>query len=388
MCQALLLYFYPVAGIYLHIPFCKQACHYCDFHFSTQLANKSALVDALIKEIDLSRDYLKHEEVSTIYFGGGTPSLLTGDEIGRLMEAIHNRHTVSSDAEITLEANPDDLTMHKLAELKSAAINRLSIGIQSFHDRDLTLMNRAHTAAEADYCVKLAQDKGFENITIDLIYSIPGQSINQWKENLKVAFELSIPHISAYSLTIEPRTVFGHYAKRKTMQPVEQEASEEQFLTMLTMMRDNDFEQYEVSNFCRPGWESRHNTSYWSGKKYLGLGPSAHSFDGLSRQWNIPNNHQYMRLINEGEIPFEREELDQRTRLNEYLMTGLRMRKGIDLQHIRECFDFDLYSHYQELIDRWMHDGKLTYNSPILALTDSGMLMADRIASDFFVLEK
>ncbi|HEY8403281.1 MAG TPA: radical SAM family heme chaperone HemW [Flavobacteriales bacterium] len=377
-----------MAGIYLHIPFCKQACHYCDFHFSTSLANKAPFVDALLKEIELKREYLGGDTIKTIYFGGGTPSLLTGDELKRILDRLYQTYDVVSDAEITLEANPDDLNMQKIIELKSSPVNRLSIGIQSFRDQDLKMMNRAHNAQEADYSVKAAQDKGFENITIDLIYSIPQLSLMDWKENLHKAFALQVQHISAYSLTFEPKTVFGTYEKRGLMKPVEQELSSEQFLTMLQEMRANGFEQYEVSNFCKPGYESKHNSAYWSGEKYLGLGPSAHSFDGNSRQWNVANNSVYIRSLMEGKLSFEREELDARTQLNEYLMTGLRTRKGVDLQRIQSLFGVDLYKLYKDLLDELIHQGKVIIDGSRMALTDEGLLMADRIASDLFIIEE
>lgn len=377
-----------MAGIYLHIPFCKQACHYCDFHFSTSLANKAPFVDALLKEIELTREYLSGDTIKTIYFGGGTPSLLTGDELKRILDRLYQTYDVVSDAEITLEANPDDLNMQKIIELKSSPVNRLSIGIQSFRDQDLKMMNRAHNAQEADYSVKAAQDKGFENITIDLIYSIPQLSLMDWKENLHKAFALQVQHISAYSLTFEPKTVFGTYEKRGLMKPVEQELSSEQFLTMLEEMRANGFEQYEVSNFCKPGYESKHNSAYWSGEKYLGLGPSAHSFDGNSRQWNVANNSVYIRSLMEGMLSFEREELDARTQLNEYLMTGLRTRKGVDLQRIQSHFGVDLYKLYKDLLDELIHQGKVIIDGSRMALTDEGLLMADRIASDLFIIEE
>lgn len=377
-----------MAGIYLHIPFCKQACHYCDFHFSTSLANKAPFVDALLKEIELTREYLSGDTIKTIYFGGGTPSLLTGDELKRILDRLYQTYDVVSDSEITLEANPDDLNMQKIIELKSSPVNRLSIGIQSFRDQDLKMMNRAHNAQEADYSVKAAQDKGFENITIDLIYSIPQLSLMDWKENLHKAFALQVQHISAYSLTFEPKTVFGTYEKRGLMKPVEQELSSEQFLTMLQEMRANGFEQYEVSNFCKPGYESKHNSAYWSGEKYLGLGPSAHSFDGNSRQWNVANNSVYIRSLMEGMLSFEREELDARTQLNEYLMTGLRTRKGVDLQRIQSHFGVDLYKLYKDLLDELIHQGKVIIDGSRMALTDEGLLMADRIASDLFIIEE
>lgn len=377
-----------MAGIYLHIPFCKQACHYCDFHFSTSLANKQAFVEALQKEVVLTKDYLQGEKIKTIYFGGGTPSLLETDELKRILDSIYQTHEVDNNAEITLEANPDDLNLKKINELKSSPVNRLSIGIQSFRDEDLQMMNRAHNAGEADYSVKAAQDKGFENITIDLIYSIPNLSLAEWKENLQKAFDLNVQHISAYSLTFEPKTVFGNYEKRGLLKPVEQELSSDQFLLMLEQMRLNGFEQYEVSNFCKPGFESKHNSAYWGSAKYLGLGPSAHSFDGKSRQWNIANNNVYIKSLAENKLAFEWEELDERTRLNEYLMTGLRTRKGINLIHIQTTFGVDFVKTYRDMIDELAHSNKLVVKDVQLSLTDEGLLMADRIASDFFIVEE
>ncbi len=377
-----------MAGIYLHIPFCKQACHYCDFYFSTALSNKSVFVEALRKEIALSKDYLKAEKIKTIYFGGGTPSLLEADELKRILDSIYSIHDVDGSAEITLEANPDDLNFTKINELKSSPINRLSIGIQSFRDEDLKMMNRAHNSKDADYSVKAAQDKGFENITIDLIYSIPNLSLIEWKENLQKAFDLNVQHISAYSLTFEPKTVFGNYEKRGLLKPVDQEHSSDQFLLMLAQMRLHGFEQYEVSNFCKQSFESKHNSSYWSGEKYLGLGPSAHSFDGKSRQWNIANTNVYIRSLAEDKLAFEREELDERTRFNEYLMTGLRTRKGIDVNYIQAAFGVDLLKTYRDMIDELLHSNKLVMKDNQLSLTDEGLLMADRIASDFFIVEE
>ncbi len=374
-----------MAGIYLHIPFCKQACHYCDFHFSTVLKNKEELLDSMHREIVMRKDYLLGEKINTIYFGGGTPSLLEGDELKRLMGKLRETFEIDPRVEVTLEANPDDLTLRKIDELKDAGVNRLSIGIQSFRDEDLKMMNRAHNSSQADYCVKASQDKGFENITIDLIYSIPGLSLNEWQENLQKAIALQVQHISAYSLTIEAKTVFGALEKKGALHQVEQELTSIQFLTMLSMLTNAKFEQYEVSNFCLKGMESKHNSAYWKGVTYLGIGPSAHSFDGKSRQWNVSNNALYTRSLEKGELNFEREVLDQRTRLNEYLMTGLRTKWGVDTSRIRNEFGFDLVSEYKDMIDEWKHKGFMNEKSGHLILSPTGLLMADRIASDLFI---
>ncbi len=375
-----------MAGIYLHIPFCRQACHYCDFHFSTVLKNKPELLSAMHKELQMRKDYLQGEKIKTIYFGGGTPSMLAADEIKRLLDTIHRLFDVDPTSEITLEANPDDLTLPVINGLKESSMNRLSIGIQSFRDDDLKMMNRAHNSSQADYAVKAAQDRGFENITIDLIYSIPGLSMADWKLNLQKAIELHVQHISAYSLTIEAGTVFGNYQKKGKLVAVEQEFSGDQFLTMLEKLHDAGFEQYEVSNFSLPGYESKHNSAYWKGEKYLGIGPSAHSFDGESRQWNVSNNSVYTRSLEKDQLNFEKEDLDERTRINEYIMTGLRTKWGVDNVIMRSKYHFDFLKEYDEMIFDLAEGGKLVVKENVMTLTKEGMLMADKIASDFFIV--
>lgn len=376
-----------LAGIYIHIPFCKQACHYCDFHFSTSLANKEPMLDAIIKELRLRKNYLSNQPVETIYLGGGTPSMMDYDGLRKLMDTLSENFEVDKNPEITIEANPDDLTLQKITELQRAGFNRLSIGIQSFRDQDLKMMNRAHTSQQADYAVKASQDKGFENITIDLIYSIPGMDSDGWKQNLDTALQLNIQHLSAYSLTIEPRTVFGHREKTKKLIAVDQSISEEQFLYMVDTMKVHGFEHYEVSNFGLPGFHSRHNTSYWKGSHYLGLGPSAHSFDGESRQWNISNNTQYIAGANSGKLHFEKETLDKRSKLNEYIMTGLRTSRGIDLKYITQEFGFDFANEYDEKIHQLENEGKLIAENGVIRLSTTGLLFADGIASDFFITQ-
>jgi len=344
-------------------------------------------MDAIGDELKLRKAYLEGQAIESIYFGGGTPSLMDYDGLRRLMDGLIESFDIVKGAEITIEANPDDLTLRKITELQQAGFNRLSLGIQSFRDQDLKMMNRAHTSKQADYAVKAAQDKGYENITIDLIYSIPGMDMTGWKQNLDVAFGLNIQHISAYSLTFEPRTVFGHYEKTKKLIPVDQALSEEQFLYMLEEMRSHGFEHYEVSNFGLPGYYSKHNTSYWKGAHYLGLGPSAHSFNGTSRQWNISNNPQYLSGVNTGKLFFEKEELDENARLNEYIMTGLRTMWGIDLTIIKQKFSFDFFGEYEDKIQALESQGKLIKESNIIRLSPGGLLFADGIASDFFVTD-
>jgi oxygen-independent coproporphyrinogen-3 oxidase len=376
-----------MAGIYFHIPFCKQACHYCDFHFSTSLRSKEAMLQALHSELKVRAGYLENQEVETIYFGGGTPSLLSVDELQRILDGVFENFQVVSTPEITLEANPDDLTYLKILELKRTPINRLSIGVQSFRNEDLQWMNRAHTSSQADYAIKCAQDRGFDNLTIDLIYSIPGLAVVAWQQNIQKAIDLEVQHISAYSLTIEPKTVLGHQWSKGELQPAPDEVSEEQFLLLRQMLLRADFEHYEVSNFSRPGKYSRHNSSYWRGAHYLGLGPSAHSFNGKSRQWNVANNAQYIAGISEGVPRFEIEQLNDTMRYNEYLMTGLRTKWGVDLNRIQREFGIDLRQQEKAQLDNWMHDGFLILEDNYLRLTESGLLRADRIASDLFIVE-
>jgi oxygen-independent coproporphyrinogen-3 oxidase len=376
-----------MAGIYLHIPFCKQACHYCDFHFSTQVKSMPDLLQAMHRELQSRRNYLEGETVETIYFGGGTPSLLATDDLKRLIDAIHGYFPVASNAEITLEANPDDLTYHKIIELARTPVNRLSIGIQSFRDQDLQWMNRAHSSSQADFSVKCAQDRGFENITIDLIYSIPGLSDRDWMENIRKAVDLQIQHISAYSLTIEPQTAFGHQLAKQELQPVDDETGSKQFITLVQELARSGFQQYEVSNFCKPGMESKHNSAYWLGKKYLGIGPSAHSFNGTSRQWNVSNNPRYAKGWMTGVPELETEMLDNRTRINEYLMTRLRTAWGVDLEFLQNTYGIDLWQLEKSRFEELIGDGLMHKDNHIITLTTQGLLRADRIASELFILE-
>jgi oxygen-independent coproporphyrinogen-3 oxidase len=376
-----------MAGIYLHIPFCRQACHYCDFHFSTQVKTMDDMLQAMRRELQSRRNYLEGETIETIYFGGGTPSLLPTDDIQRILDDIYKHFRIVAQPEITLEANPDDLTYHKIVELARTPVNRLSIGIQSFRSQDLQWMNRVHTAAQADFSVKCAQDRGFENITVDLIYSIPGLSERDWLENIRKAVDLQVQHISAYSLTIEPKTAFGNQLAKQKLQPVDDQISGTQFIALVNELNRCGFEQYEVSNFCLPGMKSKHNSAYWLGKNYLGIGPSAHSFNGKSRQWNVANNARYTKGWMNGFPEFEVETLDNRTRLNEYLMTRLRTTWGIELDYIQHALGVDLWQTENDLLSQLIQDGLMTKENSTLTLTTTGLLQADRIASELFILE-
>lgn len=372
-----------MAGIYIHIPFCKQACHYCDFHFSTSAKYKDEMVAALLQEINLQKAYLNNETIETIYFGGGTPSVLSADEIIRIINTITELHTVSADAEITLEANPDDLDHHKINAFRHTPVNRFSIGIQSFFDEDLQWMNRVHRAQEAEASIKRAQDAGFENITADLIYGYPLLSDIKWKHNLSKIFELGIPHVSAYSMTVEPQTALATFISKKKQQPMSESQSANQFNIMLDAMQSNGFEQYEISNFCKPGHYSRHNSNYWKGVKYLGIGPSAHSFNGEIRQWNIANNAKYIKSLTDNVIPAEIETLTEENRLNEYIMTSLRTVWGLDLDKLNSIA-YGASNSVLKIAIPYFEDGSLVQTGNILTLTPHGKLYADNIAAALF----
>ncbi|GAB2690741.1 coproporphyrinogen III oxidase [Hymenobacter frigidus] len=375
-----------MAGLYLHIPFCKQACHYCDFHFSTSLGLKSRLVEAIVREIELRRAYLgPNATLETVYFGGGTPSLLTADELAQLFEAIHRHFVVAPQAEITLEANPDDLSTAKLRELQQAGVNRLSIGLQSFYEPHLRLMNRAHTAGESTTAVRRAQDAGFENISIDLIYGVPASGHHIWEADLANAFALGVPHVSAYALTIEPGTAFGHRLQKGTFKAAPDEFVATQFEALLAAMRAHGYEQYEISNFCQPGRESRHNSNYWRGVPYLGLGPSAHSYDGQNRQATLANNPQYVAAVLErGDVPVTLDVLSATDRANEYLLTTLRTARGCDLAHLRTHHGLDLPATRAAYLAELQANGWATIQNEVLTLTDAGKLLADHITLELF----
>ncbi|MBC7893579.1 MAG: radical SAM family heme chaperone HemW [Sphingobacteriaceae bacterium] len=380
--------------VYVHIPFCAQACYYCDFHFSTQLAGRAALVEALTQEVALQRNFLPKRPLETIYFGGGTPSLLTEAELARLLDSIHAHFAVIPEAEITLEANPDDLTTEKLAQFRSLGVNRLSIGIQSFNEGHLRHLHRLHNAAEGEASVKRAQDAGFENLSIDLIYAIvpshgapPGSTAENhdiWQRDLQKASALTVPHISAYCLTIEPQTVFGSWLKKAKIQPIDDAFAARQFELLTEHLTAQGYEHYEISNFAQPGRYSRHNTSYWRQEPYLGLGPSAHSFDGnTTRQANVSHNTRYVEAIGRGEIPAEMEHLSEPDRVNEYLLTSLRTQWGCELEKLRAISEQG-FTLVQSLLPPLFEKNWLMNDGGFLRLTSAGKLFADRVASELF----
>lgn len=373
-----------MAGIYIHIPFCKQACTYCDFHFSTTFSvYRAELINCIIKEIEERKDYLKDLLVETIYFGGGTPSLLTGDEVEQILKAVYKNFKCSNQPEITLEANPDDISEEKLSAWKSAGINRLSIGIQSFDDTDLKWMNRAHNALESEKSVKMALQQDFL-ITIDLIYGLPNVSNEQWLQNLEKATALQPQHISAYCLTVEENTVLDKWTKKGQISSVEAEKQAEQFDLLVAFLEKKGFEQYEISNFARDENYAQHNSNYWRGKSYLGIGPSAHSFNGGSRAWNVANNQRYIRAIQQKECCFEEEQLSTNDQFNELLMTGLRTKWGIDLEKLSNIAELD--ESFYEYLQKGIEKGDITQNKKQIILTKKGRLIADKIASDLFLV--
>jgi oxygen-independent coproporphyrinogen-3 oxidase len=341
------------------------------------------MVTAILKELELQKDFLKGQTVETIYFGGGTPSLLNTSELNTILEKINALHQVSKDAEITLEANPDDLTKEKLKALKDTPINRLSIGIQSFFEDDLKFMNRAHNAAEAQSCIENAQLIGFKNLTIDLIYGTPTMSDEQWNLNIQRALDFQIPHLSCYCLTVEPKTALDYFVKTKKVPPVNDEQAARQFEMLIDTATANNYIHYEISNFAQDGWYSKHNSSYWKGKTYLGIGPSAHSFDGKNRQWNIANNQKYLRAIEKEEVPFEKEKLTTGQRYNEYIMTGLRTIWGCELQNINE-FGEKYKHHFLKTVQKFLQNETVFEKDKTYALTSKGKLLADRIAMELF----
>jgi len=372
-----------MAGIYLHIPFCRQACHYCNFHFSTSLKLKNEFTDALLKEIKLQSTYLPSEPVNTIYFGGGTPSLLSIDELTGILQMLRQTFTIAADAEVTLEANPDDIAEEKLKDWKQVGINRLSIGVQSFFEEDLRWMNRAHTAQQAIDNLKLARQY-FDNITIDLIYGTPTLPDDKWQHNVQQAIALGITHLSCYALTVEPGTALAHMINKHKTLDVNTEDQARQFLLLMDWMQAAGYEHYEISNFALPGMRSRHNSSYWQGASYLGLGPSAHSFNGESRQWNIANNALYIKSLKEDKVPFEVEHLTGVQRLNEYIMTSLRTMEGLNLDYVTNHFGEKAAGKLQQEAQQFIETGKMQLNNGYLQLTKEGKLFADGIAAELF----
>ena len=374
-----------MSGIYFHIPFCRKACTYCDFHFSTSLKNKKELLNAMIQEMKIRKDYLSNDTIQSVYFGGGTPSVLEQDELLLLLEQLNKNFSVDEKAEITLEANPDDMSIEKLNALHKTGINRLSIGLQSFIQEELVWMNRSHSVEDNLNCVKRAQDAGFGNITVDLIYGSKFQSLFSWEAALNTVSSLNIDHLSCYNLTAEEKTIFGHRVNKKQEPEVSEELSASQFDLLMDWASANQFEHYEISNFARNEKYAVHNSSYWLGKKYLGLGPSAHSYNGISRQINVSNNTVYIKKISENECFSETELLDKNTKFNEYLLTRLRTKWGLDTDFLQNEFS-DFMPNVQPLINEEVSAGNMEIKGNNLILTRKGKYFADGIAQKFFIV--
>ena len=374
-----------MAGIYVHIPFCKQKCSYCDFHFSTSLKHKSNLINALTTEIVARKEQLS-AEINTIYFGGGTPSLLTNNELRMVVEAIYKNYNVANNIEFTLESNPDDLTLQKIKDLKNLGVNRLSIGVQSFFDEDLIFFNRAHCAKQAEQSILMSQDHGFENITIDLIYNTPTLTMQKWESNLDKIWQLSIPHLSAYTLTVEPNTILHHRVMtNQTIMPSDEQAIE-QFKLLVQKTKNLGLTQYEVSNFGKTGYFSQHNSNYWKGEEYLGIGPSAHSYTGNKRWWNLANNNRYINALETGEIYFEEELIDERTAFNEYILTRLRTIWGIDMAYLRANFNKTFNDHFEKELQPYLNSSYIEQQNNKIVLTNEGIMIADKITADLFCI--
>jgi oxygen-independent coproporphyrinogen-3 oxidase len=385
-----------MSGIYIHIPFCKQACHYCDFHFSTSIKKKDEMVLALAKEIILRKDEFKDEIVETIYFGGGTPSILEIADLRLLIDNVFQNYTVADNPEITVEANPDDLTETRIIELSlewqspnraklNNRINRLSIGIQSFFEDDLKLMNRAHNVTEAKKCLEIATQY-FDNITIDLIYGMPNMTNEKWLQNIETALSYNIPHISSYALTVEPKTALHRFIKQGVIPQLDDELAQEHFHLLVEKLEAKGFIHYELSNFGKENYFSKNNSSYWLGKKYIGIGPSAHSYDGEKRGWNVSNNSLYLKSLAENKVPIETETLSKTDRYNEYIMTGLRTIWGVSLDRIETEFGPKYLEYLNHQSIKYIEDHLLFIDDNILRTTKSGKFLGDGIASDLFLL--
>lgn len=373
-----------MAGIYLHIPFCKQQCTYCDFHFSTTFETyRTEMISSISKELKGRVNYTGQQPIKTIYFGGGTPSILRKQEISDLLETVRTHFTVDPNAEISLEANPDDISVEALLDWKELGINRLSIGLQSFKAADLEWMNRAHTVDESQNCVRLAQSQGFDNLTVDLIYGLPNLTMEEWRNHVQTVIDFGVPHISAYCLTVEEKTVLHKMVAAGKINTVSDDVQSEQFLALLEMLEANGYAQYEISNFAQPGFESRHNGNYWKGEWYLGVGPSAHSFNGTSRRWNVANNRKYLKAIAEKTDYSETEELTLENQFNELILTGLRTTTGVNLDQLAKISDIPItvLTKIQSFVD----SGWMIKNASVISLTKEGRLRADYIASELFV---
>jgi len=377
-----------MAGIYIHIPFCRKACLYCDFHFSTNLDNKKKLIDAICSEIKNRKNYLENETVNSIYFGGGTPSLLSLEELEQILSVIQTNFVVNEKAEVTFELNPEDAEINYLREIKKLGVNRLSVGLQSFDEEELKWMNRAHNAQQNFDCIKIAQQAGFDNISIDLIYGSKFQTTETWRRTLQTAFSLNTQHISSYNLTVESRTQLQHLIKEKKEKEVDSEMSSQLFDILIEEIERNGFNQYEISNFCKPGFMAEHNSNYWKGLSYLGVGPSAHSYNGVSRRFNVRSNAQYIQATESGKPFYEEEILTANDKYNEYILTRLRTEWGCDTQEIKNNFGEKYATYFLSQLEPYKQKNFISIKQNIITLNKQGKHFADGIASDLFYTKK
>ena len=375
-----------MAGLYIHIPFCKKACHYCNFHFSTSLKNRKKIISSMIKEIEIKSNGYE-DLIETIYFGGGTPSLLSIIEIDSLIKAVIDNFKISKKPEITLEANPDDLNTSKLKELSNSLINRLSIGIQSFNDQDLKLMNRSHNSFDSINCIDNSL-KYFDNISIDLIYGMPNSNLISWEKNLNLALNWDLNHISAYALTVEPKTALEKYIQKEIILPLDEEFVYDQFNLMHDKLSDLNYINYELSSFAKKGYFSKNNSGYWLGKKYVGIGPSSHSFDGFSRSWNVSNNTLYISDIKNNKMYHQKEKLTQIDQYNEYIMTGLRTMWGISLVNLQEKFGKKIKTHFVTKSKKFIESKLLIIKNDLIKTSKKGKFLSDGIASELFLINR
>ena len=375
-----------MAGIYIHIPYCKKKCIYCDFYFKINADDMDDMISCIIKELVSRKNYLKSSSVKTIYFGGGTPSILTKHDTNTILKTIYDNYKVCEKLEITLEANPDDLNRKKIADFFNIGVNRLSIGVQSFKDDDLIFLNRNHSRSDAIRSIKIAQEIGYKNISVDLMYGLPKQSLKDWEDNLNLLFDLNIQHLSAYMLTLEKKTKLFEYVKKNKVKMIDDLTIINQYYRLLSIAKKNNFVQYEISNFSKNNTLSKHNTSYWQNKLFLGVGPSAHSFDNKSRRWNIASNKKYIEKLNNNNIYFEEEVLTISQKFNEYLLTNLRTKWGININTIKSRFGGKYASHTKKMMQRWSEKNYIKENNEIVILTDEGSVFADKIISDLFLV--
>lgn len=374
-----------MAGIYVHIPYCKKLCYYCDFYHIITPGNHTEFIKALGIEAEQRKYYLENHSVSTIYFGGGTPSVLSHQELGLIIDKLRKRFPVEDNAEITIEINPDDVTNTYVKGLKKTGFNRISMGIQSWRDEDLALLNRRHTSEQAEKALDTVFKAGFENVSVDLIYGIPGLSLREWERNIVKTLNFNIKHLSAYHLTIEPGTVFGKMKENGKLREIDEEESVSQFNTLVRKTESAGFLQYEISNFGKEGYFSVHNSNYWKQVPYIGLGPSAHSFNGYSRQWNVSDIKEYISRVSRGKIYFEKENLDSKARFNEYLMTSLRTMWGVDLEYVERTFEKEGYDYVMNISDKFINYGLMKQEKGFLVLTNQGKMISDNIISQLMM---